>query len=181
MGVSNKNFEDEHKCIIPLSADSSKHEQKIIDLDDDSLAKIFVHLDLQSLFNVALANEWLRPAANDIYTRKFNNKEVRFCVDSSQRVKRLFQKDTKIYVNGLIMCLQYLRCFGPSISNFEIFHLFLCKPIHCNYIYQYIMEYCYSERLTAMKLSKIRNYPMKLKRFSYELHKCSRCCYLKSG
>lgn len=180
MGYSNKNFEDEH-CIISLSGDNSKHEQKIIDLDDDCLAKIFDHLNLQSLFNVALANAWLRSAANDVYTRKFNQKEVRFCIDSSQRNKRLFEKDTKIYVNGLKMCLQYLRCFGPSISDFEIFHLFLCKPIHCDYIYQYIREYCNLERLATMKLSKIRTYPMKLKKFSYQLHKCSKCCHLKSG
>lgn len=49
---------------------------KITDLYDDCLAKCFEYLDLRSLFNVSVANEWLRPAANDVYKRKFGRKMV---------------------------------------------------------------------------------------------------------
>lgn len=47
-----------------------KSTTKIIDLNDDCLVKIFEYLNIQNLLNVALANDWLRSAANDLYKRK---------------------------------------------------------------------------------------------------------------
>lgn len=49
---------------------------KITDLDDVCLEKIFDRLDLHSLFNIAVANEWLRPSARFIYKRKFGTQIV---------------------------------------------------------------------------------------------------------
>lgn len=49
---------------------------KCTDLNDDCLQKIFEHLNLIELFNVAVANEWLRPAAGIVYKRKFGMKKV---------------------------------------------------------------------------------------------------------
>lgn len=172
---SNKNSINEHQRTIVASEDTSKCSTKIIDVNDDCLEKLFELLDLQSLFNMALANEWLRPAANEVYKRKFGQKEVRLCVDSSQIVERLFEKETKIFVNGRKMCLQYLRCFGPSIGHFEIFHMFLCDQHHCQHIHQYIEKYCDTDRLATKKNFKMINYPTKLQKFSYTLRKYSKC------
>lgn len=168
----------EHHRIIVVSEGTSNHPMKIYDLNDDCLAKIFDRLSLQSLFHVALANKWLRSAANDVYKRKFGRKEVRFCVDSSQMITRLFEKETKIFVNGQRMCLQYLRCFGPSIGNFEIFHINECKRNHCKFIRQYIQKYCGSECLATKKNVKNFRYPTELQKFSYKSHKCSKCFYI---
>lgn len=50
---------------------------KIVDLNDDCLLKIFGHLDLKSLLNVAIANEWLRPAVVDVHKQKYGAKPIR--------------------------------------------------------------------------------------------------------
>lgn len=106
---------------------------KIIDLNDDCLVKIFEPLDLCSLFNVAIASEWLRPAARMAYKRsEFGAKHVEIdkCDDFCKPNTRLrasinrtiflsFKLDEyckDIRTNGLKMALQYLRCFGPSIT-----------------------------------------------------------------
>lgn len=89
---------------------------KIIDLNDDCLVKIFGRLDIQSLFSVAVANEWLRPAAGEVYKRKFGAKKVRIseCDDYQLRAcanAPMLNPET-IAVCGLMTSLQFLRCFG---------------------------------------------------------------------
>lgn len=49
---------------------------KITDLDDICLEKIFDHLGFHGLFNIAVANEWLRPAARFVYKRKFGKQFI---------------------------------------------------------------------------------------------------------
>lgn len=71
------------------------------------------HLDLYNLFNVAISNEYLRLAAGAVYKRKFGNKEVNI----QNYGMELTDHGDWINVFGLNMCLQFIRCFGPSISN----------------------------------------------------------------
>ena len=100
----------------------SQQPMKITDLDDDCLEKIFENLDLRSLFNVAVANEWLRPAARVVYKRKFGVKYVRIQKShhSLPSSLKLTIAGNYILVKSLKTCLQYLRCLGSSISNLDI-------------------------------------------------------------
>lgn len=95
---------------------------KIIDLNDDCLKKVFARLNLNNLFSVALANEWLRPAAADVY-RKFGTKQVIIhgCEDICHFIYNVPEEfGDCIHIYGLKMALQYLRCFGPSIRCLSI-------------------------------------------------------------
>lgn len=124
---------------------------KITDLNDDCLAKCFVYLNLPSLFAVSVSNEWLRPAANFVYKRKFGTKKVQIKnkpfpfwldVDSPHVV------DNCINISGLKTGLQFLRCMGSAIDNLTIGYLqFNCSKY--DYIHQYVNKYC-AESLTSI-------------------------------
>lgn len=122
---------------------------KIIDLSDDCLRKIFEYLDFENLFNVAISNEWLRPAANDLVKRKYGNYPVRI---SGFDLHPIFTQNQMSYecteiidVIGLKSCLQYLRCFGSSITKLSIQHI-KCynewRTKRCHHVYQHIKKYC---------------------------------------
>lgn len=137
------------------NTDETIQATKIIDLNDDCLLKIFRHLNLKSLFNVAVANEWLRPAAGEVYKRKFGAKKVRIpkCDDyysnthavanngKFSKVPGLNEMDTTIVVRGLKPTLQFLRCFGSSINNLTI-NYNKSKSKRYQYVLQYINDYC---------------------------------------
>lgn len=122
---------------------------KIIDLNDDCLVQIFNHLSLESLFNVAIANEWLRPAAGIVYNRKFGKKRVGIyeCADyypsilSSEYQIHEEERGIRIRIYGLRLCLQYLRCFGGLITDLVI-HYDKSKSKRYQYVHHYINDYC---------------------------------------
>lgn len=120
---------------------------KITDLNDDCLMQIFGHLDLKSLFNVAIANEWLRPAAAMVYKKRFGNNEVQMS-NSSNYYNRNHsfragkEENTTIAVSGLKSCLLYLRCFGSSIIKLKVDYelpIFDKRYVH---LHRYINTYC---------------------------------------
>lgn len=61
---------------VDSSDEPADKTTKIVDLNDDCLVKILEHLDLQSLFNVAIASEWLRLAAGDVYKRELGTTPI---------------------------------------------------------------------------------------------------------
>lgn len=80
-----KHQRDDDKSLQPQSSECQQLQTagqstttKITDLNDDCLVKCFKYLDLISLFKVSVASKWLRPAANDVYNRKFGSNKVRF-------------------------------------------------------------------------------------------------------
>lgn len=127
------------QLLSPLAApDPPAQTTKIIDLNDDCLAKIFNDLDLVNLFNVALANEWLRPAAADVYKRKFGSKTVRLRIFPS-RIHGLYECDF-IEISDLKLCLQFLRCFGSSICDLTLRYRW--TGVWSRYIHEYVNKYC---------------------------------------
>lgn len=132
-------------------------ETKIIDLNDDCLKKIFGYLNLHHLFNVAIANQYLRPAAADIYKRKFGMMPVRICnCDDYRRGTRAlrhfghdtspessvgFGKYNEIFVSGLKTNLLYLRCFGKSIRDLKVYGD-MSDSERFIYLQLYIDEFC---------------------------------------
>lgn len=121
--------------------------KKIIDLNDDCLQKIFGHLDLHSLFSVAVSNEYLRPAANSVYKRKFNNRIINFHgVDVHSNgytniTNYFWVCFEKVSFSELKICLQFLRCFGSSLSNVHLYY-HGSNSTRYDYIHQYLNEYC---------------------------------------
>lgn len=120
-------------------------ETTMTDLNDDCLVNIFERLALRELFNVGVACNWLIPAASTVYRRKFGRKSV--CInyddDSYSPYIRGPQCDfigNQIKVHGFAQCMQYLRCFGESISTLKI----CCRQWNseqCHRIYQYANGY----------------------------------------
>lgn len=150
-------------------AESMPKVTRIIDLNDDCLVKIFGHLDLQSLFNVAVANEWLRPAAGDVYKRKYGAKSVQIsrCDDYRPSMRAPVQNIREIElhpikeihncvkVRGLKTTLQCLRCFGSSISDLRICYK-QSQSKRYGYLHQYINDYCF-ESLTDLSFLEMPN------------------------
>lgn len=153
MGSNNEQLES--------PSEPAKSTTKINDLNDDCLAKIFMYLDLQNLFNVSIANEWLRPAAGVVYKRKFGAKKIEFdgidgeiprkahsktrCNAHYNRARKLAivkeNRDKIEIVYNLKMCLQYLRCFGSSITNLTINYA-ESRSKRYDYLHHYINKYC---------------------------------------
>lgn len=124
-----------------LFDDEPKSTTKIIDLNDDCLVKIFNYLDLQNLFNAAVANEWLRPATHDVYKRKFGTKPVHICNITNDFLP--IEWLSTIVICDLKSCLQYIRCFGSSIKKLTISYN-ESKIKQYQYVNQYINEYCHA-------------------------------------
>lgn len=150
----------EDNCMqLESPVDQPDEPTKIIGVNDDCLVKIFNHLNLNDLCKVAIASEWLRPAAVDVYNnRKFGTKLVVLnkC-DDYQFTKKVIINTTnkvvyfkpfvvhefgdRIEISGLKSCLQYLRCFGSSISNISIDYN-ESNSKRYQHVHDYINEYC---------------------------------------
>lgn len=138
---------------------SSEHDTKIIDLNDDCLVKVFGYMDVQNLYHVAVANEWLRPAANEVYKRRFGdamvvlqgceiirpNTRANIRNDSANKsfVPKFNDKTNLITVRGMKECLLYLRCLGESIRHLLIdFRGSDANKKQYGRVYRYINDYC---------------------------------------
>lgn len=127
-----------------LNPPIAKPSTKITDLFDDCLENIFERLDLVDLFNVAVANEWLRPAACLVYKRKFGKKVVCLIAAShnlSSAAESIKLDNGSYFVTGLTVCLQYLRCFGSSIRSLRIWYRDLPWD-GCERIHHYVDQFC---------------------------------------
>lgn len=139
--------------------------KKIIDLIDDCLETIFGHLDLHSLFSVGVASEWLRPAANVVYKRKFSNNMINFHGVQLPHDFHYYRAHAHAYTNikeyfsvcfGKVsftdfkICLQFLRCFGSSLSNVHMYY-HGSNSQRYDYIHQYLNKYC-AETLLELEL-----------------------------
>lgn len=92
----NQNIQNADPEEIATEATEAMRVTTITDLNDHCLERIFMHLDLQSLFDVANANKWLKISAASAYGRKFGTNPVNLC--SLQLVCRLFICLTSTFV-----------------------------------------------------------------------------------
>lgn len=132
-----------------------KEPTKIIALNDDCLAKIFSRLDLQSLFNVSIANEWLRPAAGKIYNEKFRAQIVHVKPNKANGILPLTEFEDSIAVNGLKSCLLFLRCFGKFIAHLKVGYR-LNNDVAYDHLHHYITTYC-AEHLVRFEFDRTPN------------------------
>lgn len=143
----NISSDDEH----PLPTDPNA--KKIIHLPDLCLEKIFEYLNFQSLFNVAIANEFLRPAAAHVYKRQFGRHPVSITGNSFETGRPIFVM-YKLHIDQLQSVLQFLRCFGAQITVLEFDGAHYIKKKHYEYVIQYINKYC-SEHLVRITFEAV--------------------------
>lgn len=139
------------------STSDTASSKKIIDLDDDCLEKIFGYLDFHSVLSVAVANEYLRPAANYVYKRKFKDKIINIHEIAKHHswvaghvkhgITVCFEK---VNLFDLKACLQFIRCLGPSLTNLHIYYKHSCLQIY-THVHRYINQYC-AESLEELEL-----------------------------
>lgn len=114
-------------------------------------------LSLRSLFNVAVSNESLRPAARIVYKRKCVNQIIEidpFDVRGKEYKKKINPFDVrekeykkirmefeKVSINDFKTCLQFLQCFGPVLTNVRIDYG-RSNSKRFDYIHRYINKYC---------------------------------------
>lgn len=111
----------------------------IIDVNIDCLQRIFDRLDFVSLFNVAVANGWLRRAARVVYQRRFGNKMIFFNITENE--SGIIEYGISIVITGLRKCLQYLRCFGTLIQMLGLYY-FDMNSESCECIDYCLNQYC---------------------------------------
>lgn len=131
---------------------------KIIDLNDDCLVRTLKDLDLRSLFNVAVASEWLRPAAADVYKRRFGTEMVHIheCEKLQSDISyHTSEQNNYIYMYGLKTSLLFLRCFGSSISRLSVEYRH-SRSNRYSYMLQYINNYC-TKSLTSIEFNGMPN------------------------
>lgn len=142
----------------------------ITDCDDICLVKMFDHLSLIDLLNVADANKLLVPAARHAYKCKFGTKMVQIsgCDDlrpntrgnaRTGHVKRSAAPRERIpnsiSIRHLKPALRFLRCFGPTIKHLSIYYN-KSKSQRYQYVHQYTSQYC-AENLLEISLHDLPN------------------------
>lgn len=123
---------------------------KITDLNHDCLEHILQYLELEDLVNAADANIQLNRAANLIFHRRYDQKEVIFGYDqdsslnSVQRfnvIKKIKIRANSIEIIDMKIAIRLLRCFGFLISEIKLGY----QNEHCNFdgeLVTSINEYC---------------------------------------
>lgn len=128
--------------------------KRITDLDEHCLEEIFGYLNFQSLFSVAIANGILRPAAANVYKRRFGRFAVEITGNGFMTDRRPIFVLNKLIVDQLKSALQFLRCFGSAITALEFDAAYYSKGKRYEYIHQYINKYC-AESLVKISFKSV--------------------------
>lgn len=101
---------------------------------------------------MAVSNEYLRPAARVVYKRKFGNKVVNLfeVLNQTQTGHPFSVCAEKVGIFQFKTCLQFLRCFGSSISKLQIYYNGSNSKRY-DHVHQYINTYC-AESLVEFEL-----------------------------
>lgn len=151
-----------HKKHRAESSDDEEQKTKIVDLNDDCLVKIFGYLSLESLLNVSLTNKWLKPAAVEVFKRRYGKKEIVIneCDDfhpnmsgDAYEIRPPKERNTNVAIYGLKACLLYLRYFGASIENLTIDY-YKSTSIRYGFVHQYINIFC-RKRLPCISFMRL--------------------------
>lgn len=114
---------------------------KIVHLTEGCLVNIFECLDLASLLSVAAASKWLRPAAAEVYDRKFGAMLVKMFECSDEIDACLYERYESIEVYGLKTCLHFLRCFGSTIRDLLITYT-RSNTKQYQYVFEQVADFC---------------------------------------
>lgn len=124
---------------------------KLTDVNHDCLEKVFLHMSLDDLLNIAHTNTKLIPAAEMAFASKFGKKTFKLpCTSDYQSTTRIQTFGNLIKLFGLKHSLRVLRCFGCSISKLIIFNDYH----HYDKIILYTNRYS-SESLTEITFQNI--------------------------
>lgn len=123
---------------------------KITDLNGKCLENIMSRLDLSSLLSVAMSNKKLQTAAASTFGSKFGTKTI--CLQNVINccTPRIYTLDDDICVRGLEFCLPFLRIFGSTIADLNVFdgtypHVLVSKEYQSKFSHhmdRYLNQYC---------------------------------------
>lgn len=139
-----------HKKHRAESPDDEEQSTKIVDLNDDCLRKVFGYLNLESLLNISRTSKWLKPAAADVFKRKYGKREIVIneCDDfhpnmsgDAYKIRSPKERNTNVAIYGLKASLLYLRYFGVSIEKLTIDY-YKSTSIRYGFVHQYISRFC---------------------------------------
>lgn len=133
-------------------------QTKLTDINDDCLEKVFMHLSLNDLLNIAHTNTHLKSAADMVFARKFGKKGYRLYITTLHRNERVQTNGYDIRINDLKTALRLLRCYGHLILDLSITHYTASSirtaPIK---VLHYTSQYC-SNSLKKITLHGICKY-----------------------
>lgn len=98
-------------CFLPKSP---------ITENSDCLERIFMHLDIKTLLNVAHANKFFQTSAAAIFKRKFGTKSILLCCFNNCRRIDHHDETNRICNRGSKIIFPFLRVFGAEISKLEV-------------------------------------------------------------
>ena len=136
-------------------------KKRIIDLKIGCLVKIFRHLGLRDLLNLADSNVFLKRAAECVFVQRYGQKKVWL-----YKVRAYEVRHYSIYSNVLVedfkTSLQLLRSFGHLISNLEIGEVEASNELSrmhrtmYRYLFSYVNDYCsrYVTNVTFVMIPK---------------------------
>lgn len=127
---------------------SSNRETKITDVNNHCLEEIFQYLDLDDLFNIAVANKSLSTSAAAIYGRKFGHKPVNVC-SIRHCPQCLYLFGDYICVDSLQYSLAFLRCFGAYVPALVLFCRRAFSSANDTLLDRYVNQYC-ADTLTRL-------------------------------
>ncbi|XP_031634288.1 uncharacterized protein LOC116347714 [Contarinia nasturtii] len=121
---------------------SVTNTKKLTDVVDDCLERIFMHLSVEDLLNIAHTNKQLIPAADLAFQRKFGKMEFQL-----NNKRYYYSSGDNIKINDKKTQLRLLRCFGHFITKLDLQQ----SDEFGKKLVDYANEYCF-ESLTAIKI-----------------------------
>lgn len=103
-----------------IEMESITFQTKLTDVNNDCLEKIFMHLSLVDLLNIAHTNKALKTAAEMAFARKFGKKQFFFSVSSNHLGQFASIRDSLVFIANLRTSLRLLRCYGHLISDLVV-------------------------------------------------------------
>lgn len=167
---------------VPNIEPITQFRTKLTDVNDDCLEKVFMHLSLKDLLNIAHTNKKLKTAADMVFAHKFGKKWVNFKINTF-RQNAIIETGwtgwqfTDIYY--LKTALRLLRCYGHLISNLSIT---FCKPFRTALVkvLHYTNLYCF-ETLKSIRFSDLGNHifqtSMEKSFLKVEVVECNQCVF----
>ncbi|XP_055317512.1 uncharacterized protein LOC129576421 [Sitodiplosis mosellana] len=128
---------------------------KLSDINIDCQERVFKHLDLLDLLNIADSSKQFKTAADLVFAKKFGNERVNVVYIQPYRKQCGKVDETVEWIHSAKTCLQVFRNFGHLITVLEFGPANVLEKTHLKesfsllykFAIEYINEYC-AESLT---------------------------------
>lgn len=119
----------------------SKESKSITNIHYDCLERIYDLLDVENLLMVAQTCKRLQIAAAAYFGDRYSKMHIHFSMNKYENSDISIKDDVDtIYINGLKLCLSFLRCFGAKLSRISVVND--DNESNNKHMYEYINQYC---------------------------------------